>query len=292
MKRTKNKIGLIFKIVHGMMRTTSKILCIISPGLAARWADMLFFIPIGLPRPTSELPYYESAVHSSIKYNGKKVALYTWGEGDKTIILVHGWGSRGTRMGHLAEPLNKIGYRVVAFDAPAHGDSEGKTTNLFDVSEIINLIYEKFEPVHTIIGHSFGGMALTNAVHRNDLSVSKVAVIASPFSMDYIIESFRKVMNINSKVTELMVERIKKRFLKEKNLDVFSLSLDSFASSFEIPILVIHDKEDRDVAYEQGKEYADNFPNAVFISTAGLGHRRILKDAEIINKIIEFITSS
>ena len=135
-------------------------------------------------------------------------------------------------------------------------------------------------------------MALTNAVHRNDLSVSKVAVIASPFSMDYIIKSFRKVMNINSKVTKLMVERIRMRFLKEKNLDVFSLSLNSFASSFEIPILIIHDIEDRDVAYEQGKEYADNFPNAVFISTTGLGHRRILKEPDIITKILEFISSS
>ena len=285
-------IGLIFKIMHEMMRVTSKILCIISPGLAARWADMLFFIPIGLPRPSSEMPYYKSAIHSSIKYNGKKVALYLWGEGDETIILVHGWGSRGTRLGHFAEPLNKIGYRVVAFDAPAHGDSEGKTTNLFEVSEIIKLIYEKFEPVRAIIGHSFGGMALTNAIHRNDLNVSRVVVIASPFSMNYIIESFRKIMNINSKVTELMVERIQERFLKERNLDVFSLSLESFASSFELPILVIHDREDREVAYEQGKKYAENFPNAVLITTTGLGHRRILRDAGIINKLNKFITSS
>ena len=292
MKTKKNKIGLIFKIVHGIMRTTSKILCMLSPSLAARWADILFFIPIGLPRPSSELPYYDSAIHSSIEYNSKKVALYTWGEGEKTLIMVHGWGSRGTRMGHLAEPLNKLGYRVVAFDAPAHGDSEGKTTNLLEVSEITALIFKKFEPVQAIIGHSFGGMALANAVHRNDLNVSRVAVIASPFSMDYIIESFRKIININSKVTKMMVDRIKRRFLKEQNLDVFSLSLDSFAASFKTPILIVHDREDRDVAYEQGEEYAENFPNAEFISTTGLGHRRILKDAGIMGKIIEFISSS
>lgn len=292
MKEKKTKINLVFKIVHGLMRITSKILCMLSPRLAARWADMLFFIPIGLPRPSSELPFYESAIHSSLKYNGKKVALYTWGEGEKTIIMVHGWASRGTRLGHLAIPLNELGYRVVTFDAPAHGDSEGKTTNLLDVSEIINLLYEKFKPIQAIIGHSFGGMALTNAVHRNDLKVSRVAVIASPFSMNYIIESFRKIINIDSKITDMMVERIQKRILKLKNVDVFSLSLESFASSFKTPILVIHDSEDRDVAYEQGKEYAENFPNAEFISTTGLGHRRILRDAGIIDKLTKFITSS
>jgi len=136
-KRKKSNIRLIFKIVFGMMRASARILCALSPHLAARWAEKLFFIPIGLARPSSELPYYESANHSSIKYNGKDVALYTWGEGEKTIIMVHGWASRGTRMGNLADPLNERGFQVVTFDAPAHGDSEGRTTNLLEIFSIL-----------------------------------------------------------------------------------------------------------------------------------------------------------
>ncbi|MCH8300953.1 MAG: alpha/beta hydrolase, partial [Candidatus Marinimicrobia bacterium] len=108
------------------MRFSLGILSVLAPPIAVRIADKLFFTPMGLPRPASEMPYYESASHSTMEYDGKKVAVYSWGEGEETLILVHGWASRGTRLGHLAEPLNKKGYRVISFDMPAHGDSEGK----------------------------------------------------------------------------------------------------------------------------------------------------------------------
>ena len=264
----------------------------LAPPIAARIADKMFFTPIGLPRPASEMPYYDSAVHTSIEYNGKKVAIYRWGEGEETIILVHGWASRGTRLGHLAEPLNKKGYRVISFDMPAHGDSEGKTTNLFEGSEIISQIHEKFSPVRAIIGHSFGGMALTNAIHRHNLNVERVVIVASPFTMNYLIESFRELINITTKVNDMMIERIQKRFKERINLDVFDLSVDSFAEELKMPFLVIHDKEDKDVPYGQGEGYANGLPNVEFMPTTGLGHRRILKDPEIIDKIVDFISAS
>ena len=95
----------LFKLIFALMRILFVILSVLAPRLAARWAYKMFFTPMGLPRPDSEMPYYESANRSSMAYNGKKVALYTWGDGAETILLLHGWASRGTRMGHLAEAL-------------------------------------------------------------------------------------------------------------------------------------------------------------------------------------------
>ncbi|TFB09846.1 alpha/beta hydrolase [Candidatus Marinimicrobia bacterium MT.SAG.3] len=267
------------------------ILSVLAPPIAVRIADRLFFTPMGLPRPASEMPYYESASHSTIEYDGKKVAVYSWGEGEETLILVHGWASRGTRLGHLAEPLNKKGYRVISFDMPAHGDSEGKSANLFDGSEIISKLCEKFSPVRAIIGHSFGGMALSNAIHRHKLKIERVVIIASPFTMDYIVESFRIFINITTNVSDTMIARIQKRFKESRDLDVFDLSVDSFANKLKMPFLVIHDREDRDVPYDQGEGYANSLPNVEFVTTTGLGHRRILRDPEIISKIVKFISA-
>ena len=263
-----------------------------APGLAARLAEKLFFTPFGLPRPASEMPYYESAVHSRIEYDGKKIAVYEWGEGEEAIILVHGWASRGTRLGHLAEPLNEKGYRVIAFDLPAHGDSEGKTANLYKGSEIIWQIYDKFSPVRAIIGHSFGGMVLSNSISRHNLNVKRVVIIAAPFTMNYIIESFRERINITANVSDIMVIKIQKRFKDSIDLDIFELSVDSFARELKMPFLVIHDIEDNDVPYGQGEGYANGLPNVEFVTTTGLGHRRILKDPKIINKIVDFISAS
>ena len=268
------------------------VLSLIAPHIAVRIADKMFFTPMGLPRPVSEMPYYELAVHTSIEYDGKKVAIYSWGEGEETVILAHGWASRGTRLGNFAEPLNKKGFRVISFDMPAHGDSEGKTTNLFEGSEIISQIYEKFSPVRAIIGHSFGGMALSNAIYRHNLNVKRAVIVASPFTMNYIIESFRELINITTKVNDMMIARIQKRFKENRNLNILELSVDSFAGELKMPFLVIHDKEDKDVPYSQGEGYANSLPNVEFVTTNGLGHRRILKDPEIINKIVEFISDS
>ena len=274
------------------MRISLGVLSLIAPQIAVRIADKMFFTPMGLPRPVSEMPYYDSAVHTTIEYDGKKVAIYSWGEGEETIILAHGWASRGTRLGNFAEPLNKKGFRVISFDMPAHGDSEGKTTNLFEGSEIISQIYEKFSPVRAIIGHSFGGMALSNAIHRHNLNVKRAVIVASPFTMNYIIESFRELINITTKVKDMMIARIQKRFKENRNLNILELSVDSFAGELKMPFLVIHDKEDKDVPYSQGEGYANSLPNVEFVTTTGLGHRRILKDPEIINKIVEFISAS
>ena len=194
--------------MFAVMRILFGVLSVIAPRLATRWADRMFFTPMGLPRPESEMPYYESANHSSVEFNGKKVALYTWGDGAETILMLHGWASRGTRMGHFAEALVEKGYKVIAFDMPAHGDSEGKTTNLFEISELTARICEEHGPVHSVIAHSFGGMALCNAVHRCDLKVNRAVLVAAPFTMKYIIDSFRVLMNITQKVTDMMMERI------------------------------------------------------------------------------------
>ena len=88
-----------------------------------------------------------------------------------------------------------------------------------------------------------------------------------------------------------MIARIEKRFKESRDLDVFELSWDSFANELKMSFLVIHDREDRDVPYDQGEGYANSLPNVEFVTTTGLGHRRILKDPEIINKIVEFISA-
>jgi len=281
----------LFKMMFALMRILFGILSVLAPRLAARWAYKMFFTPMGLPRPDSEMPYYESANHSSMAYNGKKVALYTWGDGAETILLIHGWASRGTRMGHLAEALVEKGYKVIAFDLPAHGDSEGKTTNLFEISELIAQICEKQGSVHSIIAHSFGGMALCNAVHRHNLNVNRVVLVAPPFTMKYIFESFAAIMNITQKVSDMLVELIRRRFLEERNVDVFELSVDSFVKSLNFPFLVIHDRDDKDISYSQGEGYANNLPDVEFVTTEGLGHRRILKEPEIMDKITEFASA-
>ena len=272
------------------IRAVFGVLSKVWPYLAARWAGKLFITPHAVKRPASEIPYYMSATKPSYEFDGRKIAVYEWGRGVETIILVHGWGSRGTRLGSLAEPLNQRGFRVVAFDMPAHGDSDGKTTNLPEIARLLSQLHAKYAPVHALIGHSFGGMVVTAALHRYNLAVQRAAIIAAPFTMAFIVESFARAINLPPAVTNRMVAAINKRFEKSYNINLADLSPAKFVKSLTLPVIVFHDKQDRDVAFEQGVGYGEGFPNAKFVPTEGLGHRRILRDEKVISTLVEFLS--
>ena len=273
-----------------MFRLLFAVLCRILPALAVRWADKIFFDPMAKPRPESELPWFDSANRTVLDFNGQQVAVYEWGTGSKTILVVHGWGSRGTRLGHLAEPFNRLGYRVVGFDALGHGDSSGKATNLLEIAGIIAALHEKYGPVHAMIGHSMGGMSISVALARFNLQVNRLVFVAAPLSMKYIIESFGAQINLTAKVLELLRARVVQRFRRLYEVEIDELSPDVLIPKITVPAIIFHDRYDREVALHQGEGYARGFPNSQLVVTAGLGHRRILHDPEIVRQLVAFVT--
>ena len=99
-----------------------------------------------------------------VEINGKKVALYQWGEqGKPLVLLVHGWSGRSGQFYKFIPELLVNDYHVIAFDAPAHGRSKGRRTNILEFVEVIQYISEKFGPIYSGIGHSIGGAAIMNA---------------------------------------------------------------------------------------------------------------------------------
>ena len=96
----------------------------LSPALAGRLAAKLFARPRRHARPARE---------RELIARGTRVVLpdglhaTAWGAGP-TVLLVHGWEGRGAQLGALVDPLVAAGYRAVALDGPAHGDSPGVTT--------------------------------------------------------------------------------------------------------------------------------------------------------------------
>ncbi|MFW6193451.1 MAG: alpha/beta hydrolase [Gemmatimonadota bacterium] len=61
------------------------------------------------------------------------MATYAWGEEGPTVLLVHGWSSHTGHMTGFVDPLLRRGFRVVAFDGPAHGRSPGARTDIFEL---------------------------------------------------------------------------------------------------------------------------------------------------------------
>ena len=98
------------------IRTAFRTVGVVAPGVAARWAETLFCTPP--PRREGDEAFIATGTRFTITSQGQQLAGWQWGEGP-TVVLVHGWGSRASRMRGLARALVGAGFRVVAYDAPA-----------------------------------------------------------------------------------------------------------------------------------------------------------------------------
>ncbi|MFK5958288.1 MAG: alpha/beta hydrolase [Lutibacter sp.] len=280
--KPKNNIPKIpFSIIY-----TGKILQFIAPSLATIFALKLFKTPIRFKTPEREKVMAKSAQKELLfipKLN-KEVMVYTYGYSKRKVLLVHGWSGRGTQLYKIADTLLEHGFMTISFDGPAHGKSTGKTTMMNEFVTAIKGIEEKFGPFEFAIGHSLGGMSVLNSV-KQGLTIKKAVIIGAGDIITDIIYDFVNKL----KLKPTMVQRIKKHFYKKYNEDIDNYSASTAAKKTPIPTLVIHDTEDYDVPVSCAYNIRQNLQQGELLITNGLGHRRILKDTKVINKLIEFL---
>ncbi len=258
-----------------------------SPALAHRYFLRIFFTPLKYPVHEKEDKATSYAKLFTLTAADQTVQGYVWGEEGPYVLLVHGWAGRATQFRRFVKPLLRAGFRVIGFDGPAHGRSTGRRTNLFEFRETINRIYEMHGEPSAIIAHSFGGVAVLFAA-MHGLPVRKLVNIASPSIGDEVIRTYLKAVN-GSWSTGLFFKDYIKR-TQGKTFDEFS-SLH-FVQNLPQPIdmMVVQDENDREVEMPHAEALIEAYPRARLLRTQKLGHTRILKDDDVIRKIVAFIT--
>lgn len=264
----------------------SKIIASISPKLSVLFSAKLFTTPIKHRTPKRELEMEKKSIQKLIEIPAinKKVMTYKYGESDKKILLSHGWSGRGTHLFKIADELLKAGFSTVSFDAPAHGKSPGKTTIMSEFVETILEIERQFGPFEAAVGHSLGGMSLLNATKKG-LAINHLAIIGSGDVIQDILDDFIAKLELKPSTSSQL------RLHFEKNYKVKMDDYSGYKSAIEItiPVLVIHDKNDTEVSVEAAIHIHKHLKNGELFLTEGLGHRKILGNSEVIEKVVRFI---
>lgn len=265
---------------------TAKFLEAISPKLAMLFAAKLFVRPIKHKIPKRELHMVQKSKQTIlfVPSINKKINIYEYGNNEKKILMVHGWSGRGTQMVKIADKMLELGYAIISFDAPAHGKSDGKTTIMTEFIASILEIEKQFGPFEFAIGHSLGGMSILNAIKQN-LNVKKAIIIGSGDIIQDVINDFIQKLQLKPKIGLLL----KNHFEKKYNEPMENYSASFSAKSVTIPVLIIHDKDDDDVALKAAHNIHKHLKNSTLMITEGLGHRKILGDTKVIETIKEFI---
>ena len=215
------------------------------------------------------------------------VHAWSWGRGP-TVLLVHGWGGRGTQLAPLLPPLVDRGRRVVVFDAPAHGDTPGERATIDSFAEAIATVAAWAGPLDAIVAHSFGAAATTVAQSRG-LDVGRVAFVAPFFQVAASVARFTAARGLDAAGAAAFLAGLT---VANRGHGPEALDGPTLAPARTAPLQVIHDRDDREVAHADGVAAATRWPGAALITTVGLGHRRILADPHVVALVRDFVTGA
>ena len=83
--------------------------------------------------------------------------------------------------------------------------------------------------------------------------------------------------------------KLQLHFEKKYGEKMDSLSAYISAKEIEIPVLIIHDNDDEEVPIKCAIHIHKHLKNGQLMITKGLGHRRILGDQNVVEKVVHFI---
>ncbi len=264
-----------------------------SESLGAGLAERLFTSPRRFARPPRERavlatgrPFAIDVRLRAPRWGGplRRIAAWRWGVGP-AVLLVHGWEGRGSQLGAFVEPLVASGLSVIAFDAPGHGDSPGHRAYLPDLADAAIDVAAAAGPLHATISHSFGAAAVLLAHGRGGLDAARNVMIAPNVLIEDSVRRFARELALD----EADRAGFERRLEASSGLPLASLRLPALVAGRDAALLVAHDRDDREVPFAQGEALAAAWPAARLHATSGLGHRRILRDPDVIARAVELV---
>ena len=272
----------------------------VSPPVAGKLAFDLFCTPY---------PKYKKRKAPAIFNQGKPLYITLKGDGisekgnirihgfewkplkpnGQTVLIVHGYASYFYKFDQYIQPLLKKGFRVIGFDAPGHGLSEGKHINIVIYKHAIENIIKELGPIDHFIGHSLGAITLAMiAENIENPSKHKFVLIAPATKTTTTFERYFNMMHLSPAIRTAFNELVEKR----SGMPITYFEADRAIENFAGDLLWVHDREDLVCPFEDLIEFQKKAPkNIKFLITNGLGHNKLYKTPEIIDKIVAFLGS-
>jgi pimeloyl-ACP methyl ester carboxylesterase len=280
------------KLAISYIRAQLNILSLVSPRAAGQKAFDLFCTPKEkVTRKEGQFPGKGEKL--SFKLEGRTVRGHRWlphqasPDSLKKVLIAHGFESASLNFNQYVLPFLKKGYEVLAFDAPAHGQSGGKKITLPLYVRTIQTIYEQYGPINSFMGHSLGGMAITLFLETlPPINDTRLVLIAPPVEMVKAVDSFFRVFKLSKEVRKEFDDHSYELF--DRPFSYYSMR--RALNKVDAETLWLQDEDDKITPLEDAlRVKEDQHPNIHFVITKGLGHRRIYRDPAIMRQIVDFL---
>lgn len=262
-----------------------RVLAALSPPWAVRLAVWLFLRPPTRRKPRMrEQLVLAAGQRLELGFQTTTLSAWRWGRGP-VVLLVHDWGSSAGQLQAFVQPLVRGGFTVVAFDAPGHGVSGGTWSSLTRLSAAIEHVAQTVGPLHAVIAHALGAAATELAIERG-LQLARLVEISPSASAQTRFERHASALHLGDTLTPIVRGTLERRL--GVGLDTFDP--DRLASAVQdVPMLVIHDRLDREVPFAQAARRIQSLHRGRLMSTLGLGHHDLVADPLVIDAARRFI---
>ncbi|MBB4841667.1 pimeloyl-ACP methyl ester carboxylesterase [Paucibacter oligotrophus] len=265
------------RLLRALMRAAQAL----GPGLASRLAFALFSTPMPFKKtvsPQVAAPW----VAEPWELMGLRLCSWRHREHEAAaasrprVLLVHGWAGSAQQMRPLAERLWAQGFAPILLDMPAHGHSQGWQTHMPQFVQALHAAAQRFGPLHGIVAHSLGAVAVSHAVARG-LPTARLALIACSAPPRQVLGWFAQSFGLGRKSMTQIQQRLER---------LGATTLETFEPAWLGPrlpqaTLLVHDEQDRAAPFAHAQAFAAALPDARLLAVQGLGHRRILGDAAV-----------
>jgi len=253
------------------------------PPVAERFAAWMFCHPVRARLRDEEAAVLDAGHRFRLSALGHDLAAWSWGDGP-TVLLHHGWNGRAGHMTRFVQPLLDAGFSVVAYDAPAHGDSPGSITSAPEMARILREVAWRLVGLHGVVAHSIGCAATLLAV-RGGLKLDRAVLLAPPSDLREFIDIFGDHLDLSRRTREGMARRTAAWF----DIDWDQMHVEYWAQGARPPVLVVHDRNDDVIPWAHGERVRATWGEAQLLTTTGLGHRAVRLDETVIHNAVSHL---
>ncbi len=247
-----------------------------------------FFSPARYEVKSNDKAVLSRGNNNRLPFEGGELAVTSWGEDGPSVLLMHGWGGARAQMTGFVEPLLASGYRVVAYDQPAHGESDGRMTNILEIAPTMDLVMRREGKFDAIIAHSFGTIVTSYALaRRNFPAPSKLVYLGSFNRLLDSLPRFQAMANLPDEIIHGLRDMISENFGRDVLEEIIN---EDLVKKIRIPALMFHDRSDNVTPVEDSRAIANAWSEAQYVETNGLGHRGALQSVEVHEQVVRFLT--
>jgi len=271
------------ELIKSIIGIYFNVLSYLAPKFAGKQSFYFFCIPFKAKLKPKHQAFLNTAIKKELSVDGQQIMSYCWGNGPKTILFVHGWQSNTYRWKQYIDKVDKTKYKILAFDAPGHGNSEGRYSNVPLYERAMKQVVNEYGIPSIIVSHSIGAFASMYFLHKHKISLDRFVSLATPFTAIQFVDFFQSELKLSDRAIKYM----KAHFDQYAGHPPEYFSLDKFAGSIDAQCLLIHDEGDTTTSVENSQQLHRMLKDSELDVTEGFGHG--LRNKWVIKKTLGFI---